>query len=376
MDFTTIRQTLHQHPEVSNHERETSKFIRQHLDEIGGLHEIVNFDGYGFAAIYRGKNDGPRIVVRCELDALPIQEVNTFSHKSKVDGVSHKCGHDGHMSILLGLAQRVASQSIEKGEVVLLFQAAEETGDGAVEALNSSAFDRIKPDYIYALHNIPGRPMHEIMVREAAFTPSVKSLIFYYKGKTSHAAEPEKGINPAVVMSKTISICEELTLNDPEHEAFFLITPVHMTMGETAYGISAGYGEVHLTIRAWDEELLVKKSESLIAQVEAMAKEANIDLSHEWCYEFQANMNHPEAVDAIVKAANELDYPLRMMSEPFKFGEDFGIFTQHYKGAMFGLGAGEDTPALHNPDYDFPDDIRKTGVEVFYHILQYHLNLV
>ncbi len=376
MDFTAIRKELHQYPELSNHERDTARRIRALLDEIGGIDEFVNFDGYGFAAVYSGKSEGPRIVVRCELDALPIEEVNTFSYKSTSDGVSHKCGHDGHMTILLSLARKVAQSKPDNGEIVLLFQAAEETGDGAVEALNSSAFERIKPDFIYALHNIPGRPLHEIMVREGAFTPSVKSLIFRFKGKTSHAAEPERGFNPAVAMAETIQACETLTCNEPERDDFFLITPVHSIMGETAYGISAGYGEVHLTIRAWDEDLLVSKSDQLIDQVSSFAEKSHLELSHEWCYEFQANINHPEAVEAITNATKELDLSLRMMPEPFKFGEDFGIFTQHYKGAMFGLGAGEDTPALHNPDYDFPDEIRETGMRVFYHILKHHLNLV
>lgn len=376
MDFTAIRKELHRYPERSNHERDTAKRVRQFLDEIGGIDDYVNFDGYGFAVVYRGRSKGQRIVVRCELDALPIEEINTFDYASKTNGVSHKCGHDGHMTILLALAQRIARNKPDKGEIVLLFQAAEETGDGAVEALNSPAFKRIEPDFIYALHNIPGRPSHEIMVREGAFTPSVKSLIFRFKGKTSHAAEPEKGINPALAMAETIRMCDDLTLNSPERDDFFLITPVYTTMGETAYGISAGYGEVHLTIRAWDEELLVSNSQKLIDDVTALAHKSKLDLSHEWCYEFQANLNHPDAVQAIQKAAESLNMPLRMMSEPFKFGEDFGIFTQHYKGAMFGLGAGESTPALHNPDYDFPDEIRETGMQLFYHILKHHLDLV
>lgn len=376
MDFTAIRKELHRHPEVSNHERETARRVRRYLDEIGGIDEYVNFDGYGFAVVYKGQSDGPRVVVRCELDALPIEEVNTFDYKSEFDGVSHKCGHDGHMTILLALAHRIASNKPQNGEVVLLFQAAEETGDGAVEALNSPAFGRIEPDFIYALHNIPGRPLHEIMVREGAFTPSVKSLIFKFKGKTSHAAEPEKGLNPATAMAETILACDALTNNDPKQEDFFLITPVYTTMGETAYGISAGYGEVHLTIRAWDEALVVSRSEELIEQVTAIAQKSGLALSHEWCYEFQANVNHPEAVQTIKKACDTLNVPLRMMSEPFKFGEDFGIFTQHYKGAMFGLGSGESTPALHNPDYDFPDEIRETGTQVFYHILKQHLKFV
>lgn len=376
MNFIALRKTLHTFPEVSNHEVETAQRVQAWLGDDFGSPAIIELDGTGFAAVYGSGEPGDRIVLRCELDALPIAEVNEFEHRSLNDGVGHKCGHDGHMAILLEVAHWLNHSRPVAGEVVLLFQSAEETGDGALEALHSKNFSSIVPDYIYALHNIPGRPSGEIMIRDGAFTPGVRSLIVKFHGKTSHAAEPEKGLNPDRAIGRAIKLAEEMTVPDPESDAFFLVTTIHIVLGDTAYGISAGYGELHLTLRAWDEQLLQKLSEAYLNCVTSVSESEGLRIEHEWCFEFQANVNHPEPAEVVRSSARKLGVPLYEMPHPFKFGEDFGVFTQKFKGVMFGLGAGVTTPALHNPDYDFPDDIRPVGAKMFIEILKNHLPFV
>lgn len=371
-----LRRHLHANPEVSNEEQQTAAHVRSELGLILPDAELIDLDATGFAALAKGKDEGPRVLLRCELDALPIQEVNDFDHRSKTDGVSHKCGHDGHMTMLIAVAHWLAKHPPVQGEIVLLFQSAEETGDGALAAFEAANFNKIRPDFVYALHNIPGAPRGQVLVKNGAFTPSVKSLIFRFEGRTSHAAEPEKGHNPALAMADCIRLTEAMTLNDPTSDAFFLITPVHSIMGEKAYGISAGYGEVHLTIRAWDEDLFKRRSDELIEKVTQIAEQQNLKCRWDWCFEFQANQNHETAVAIVKKAAQTAESELIEMREPFKFGEDFGLFTQHFQGAMFGLGAGADCPALHNPDYDFPDELTPVGAGIFIHILKEHLRFV
>lgn len=376
MDFTAARKELHRYPEVSNEEYATSGRMRDWLDEMGPPDTVVELDQTGFAAVYKGKENGPRIALRCELDALPVAEVNTFAHRSVVDGVSHKCGHDGHMSILLEVAEFASKHRPKSGELVLLFQSAEETGDGAIRAFNSPNFQRIQPDYIYALHNIPGVEYNTVLIREGAFTPGVRSLILRIHGKTSHAAEPEKGLNPATVMAECIQLADRTTQREASRNDFFLITPIYMTMGEKAYGISAGYGELHLTLRAWDEQHLQQASQRFCQACCDLISAKGFTVETEWCYEFEANLNHSDAVQRVKDAASLLQLPWIDMPEPFRFGEDFGVFTQRYKGAMFGFGAGVDTPALHNPDYDFPDEIRSDASKLFIEILKSHLTFV
>ena len=131
----SFRQFLHAHPSLSNHEQETARIIKEKLLTFTPDLLVENVGGHGIFAVLDSKKSGPTIVFRCELDALPIQEINTFSYQSTREGIAHKCGHDGHMTILCGLAQILAKQRPSSGKVVLLFQPAEETGDGARQVM-------------------------------------------------------------------------------------------------------------------------------------------------------------------------------------------------------------------------------------------------
>jgi metal-dependent amidase/aminoacylase/carboxypeptidase family protein len=225
-------------------------------------------------------------------------------------------------------------------------------------------------DFAFALHNLPGFKHHEIVVKENEFTGNVKSIIIQLKGKTSHAAEPEKGKNPSLAIAALLQYADEITRNVPADKDFFLVTPIHLNMGDLAYGISAGYGEIHFTIRSWSTELMAKKCTALVEFIERTSAAHQLETEISWTQEFFANINHPEAVENIRKAAQQCNYKLTEPAFPFKWGEDFGLFTQEFKGAMFGVGSGLETPALHNPDYDFPDEILSTGVNMFHQIIK------
>ena len=139
-------------------------------------------------------------------------------------------------------------------------------------------------------------------------------------------------------------------------------------MGEIAYGISAGYGEVRLTIRTWSEHIMEKLTSDLIKSIENVSDNHNMPISYSWTQEFYANQNDDQAVAIIKEAANNLSFDIFERKFPFKWGEDFGLFTQNFNGAMFGIGSGEKSPSLHNPDYDFPDEILPTAIQLFHQI--------
>ncbi len=311
---------------------------------------------------------------RSELDALPIQEINEFEYRSKTDGVSHKCGHDGHTTVLIGLAHKLSAQRPYMGKVILLFQPSEENGEGAEGVLQDDRFTALSPDLVFAFHNLPGYPLHQIVYKKGSFTSSVISLIVKFHGKTSHAGEPELGYNPASAISKFIESALGYSNNEMSRNDFCVVTPIHINMGEKAYGISAGYGEVHLTIRCWTETELDKVRMKIKENAEQIAKQEGLTAIEEWLQHFNANQNSDATVDMVVKAAESNKISLNERAYPFKWGEDFGLFTQRYKGVMFGIGAGEHCPALHNPDYDFPDELLETGVNIFYSIIDQNLN--
>ncbi len=369
LQLEVLRKEIHQHPEVALNEFNTASRIKSFLES----HTKAKIDFVsetGILATFDSGLPGKTILLRADIDALPIQEINEFEYKSVYEGVSHKCGHDGHTVIMLGVARLLEAFPFKNGKIMLLFQPAEENGMGAEAVLKNKLFNKLEIDFVFALHNLPGFPKNQIVIRENNFNANVKSLIIRLYGKTAHAAEPEKGQNPALAIADILYYCDKITNNFPAREDFFLITPIHMNMGELAYGVSAGQGELHLTIRSWDLNILDQKCQEIIDFVHGVCEKYHLQPELEWTQIFYANMNDNTAIELIRKAAKSNNSDIYDMPHPFRWGEDFGLFTQKYKGAMFGLGAGENTPALHNPDYDFPDDITAAGIQQFYQILQ------
>ncbi len=367
--FTQFRRELHRFPEISGQEVATQTRIKAFVSLFNPVC-VSEVAETGLLLQYGHNTDGPVTIIRADIDALPIQEVNTFAHTSSVPGVSHKCGHDGHTAILARLASLLAEKSHLQGRVYLLFQPAEETGQGANAVLNDPVFAALRPDRVFALHNLPGYEQGVIVGKTGSFTPSVQSLIVTFTGKTSHAAEPEQGLNPACLIADFILKSRQLENPDTKSDAFALITPVHLTLGEKAYGTSAGYGEVHLTLRTWTAQQMEQLTGQLMNLLAELCAGSGIDTKINWTDVFQATQNHADAVEQVKQSARKLGYAFIEATEPFKWGEDFGLFTQHYTGAMFGIGAGVDSPALHNDDYDFNDSLIEPAARLFLDLIE------
>ncbi|WP_282780034.1 amidohydrolase [Phaeodactylibacter xiamenensis] len=373
-DIDQLRRYLHQYPELSGEEHETAAFLARSLLKLEPAQLIEGIGGCGMVAVFDSGQPGPSVLFRTELDALPIQEVNDFDYRSTKENIAHKCGHDGHMAVMMGFARALYHHPPEKGRALLLFQPAEEIGAGAEWMLKDETFDQVLPiDYAVAFHNLPGFPLGTIVCKEGPFSSSVQSLIIRLNGKTSHAGEPENGINPAMAIAEIIKEADIACQPNIEEEGFAILTPVHIHMGEVAYGVSAGYGEIHLTIRTKTEEEMQALSDRLLSYAGRVSQKYGLQLDTEWTNVFRTTQNDPEVAGIIQQAAadNGLEYHAKDWA--FKWGEDFGAFTQQFKGAMFGIGAGEDHPALHNPDYDFPDAITPVGIDMYRRILEHLL---
>lgn len=368
-EIRSLRKELHENPELSSFEFETGIRIRKFIEKYNSTTIIRNLGGTGFAAIYEYPQKGKSITIRCELDALPIQEVNQFDYKSKKKGVSHKCGHDGHMAIVSGLIFWIKNQSFKSGRINLLFQPAEETGKGAYSVIKDEKFKSLNTDYMFALHNIPKEPLNSIIITEKAFSAEVQSFVIKVKGKESHASEPENGINPALGLSEIIKEISKLNVTHPKNENFTIITAVHINMGQKSYGISPANGELHYTLRTWNSEKMLVSKTTIETVLKEICQTYNLKYEIEWLEYFPASINDIESSMHISKAAKENNYKTITRPYPFKFGEDFGWFSREYKTAMFGIGAGKDSPALHNADYDFPDEIIETGIHMFQSII-------
>lgn len=371
--WTNFRREVHQQAELSGLEVITAKKVADQLRAMGvEVHEAIG--GTGVLALFRSQKEGAQLMFRTELDALPIQEINSFAHRSVTNGVSHKCGHDGHLTILMALAARLRQSPPETGTVALLFQPAEETGEGAAAVLADPRFHQLlQPHQVYALHNLPGYPLGHIVIRNGSFTAAVVSRVYRFLGKTAHAAEPEHGFNPARALSLAVEAALQQSRNQPDAEAFSVVTPVHINLGSKDYGISAGAGELHLTLRCWTQEALDQLVSHLDQAMTQIAAQEHLQLQSESLHPFHANENSEEAVQHLSAAVAALALPTATRDYPFKWGEDFGLFTQRYSGAMFGIGSGVDSPALHNPDYDFPDELIDPASALFFAIAKRQL---
>ncbi len=365
-----IRRHLHQYPELSGFEVETSKFLINELEKLNPSQIITGLGGNGILAVFNSGLVGDSLLFRAELDGLPISDSSKSIYQSKNCGVGHQCGHDGHMVILLGLAIYLSGNLPQTGKVSLLFQPAEETGEGAKAVIEDDKFVNLHFDSVFALHNLPGFPINSIIVRENAFTAAVESLVIKLEGKTAHAAEPENGINPALAVAEIIQKVDLLNNNNPKDEGFKLATLVHCKIGELAYGVSAGDAEVHFTLRTCSNESLNQLKLEILSLTNSITIKHHLKRSHFTLQSFNANINDLANVATVREVAKQSGLKLIETDTPLKWGEDFGLFTQKFKGCLFGLGSGETQAALHHPDYDFPDEIIESGIEIFKSIIQ------
>lgn len=369
-ELISFRQDIHRHPEVSGFEIQTSGKVRTHLEKTGPDQIIENIGGNGLAAIYNGKSEGPIVLFRCELDALPIPEISTLPYRSKNKNTGHLCGHDGHMTIMLGLATLLRKKRPDSGKVVLLFQAAEETGEGAAKVILDPKFQDIKPDYVFALHNLPGYPARRIVLAKTIFASASTGLEILLKGKSSHAAEPEKGINPAIAVSRIIQSFADYQQILGNFRDFTLITIIHALIGEIAYGTSPGDAELRATLRAFRQGDMEKLKADAVKIARRISAEEGLEASISFHEEFPSTVCDTVSSESIANICDEEDWEYEWLEKPFRWSEDFGHFTRNYTGALFGLGSGKDCPALHNPDYDFPDEIIERGSFTFYKIAE------
>ncbi|MEK7722937.1 MAG: amidohydrolase [Acidobacteriota bacterium] len=366
--FIQIRQKLHQHPELSGKELVTSRYVVEQLRNLGITEIHTDFAQHSVLAVIRSPHLGKTILFRSELDALPIAEANNFEHQSLQIGISHKCGHDGHITTLLALAHRFTENPPEKGTILLLFQSAEEVGTGAKEVLDSKILEKFNIDFVFAYHNLPGHPLGLTMCKSGTFTPSVESFNATLIGKNCHASEPQKGINPARAIAKFVQFMEQFLQPNKQMSNYCVVTPIHISLGEKNYGISAGQAEIGYTVRTWTAQDLAELKLKVTGHLEEICSQEGLKWELDWFESFHSNHNDEKAVAIIESACQNLGYSYQTLENPLDFGEDFGLFSEHYKGAMFALGSGENCPALHTVDYDFPNQLLPVACNIFQEI--------
>ena len=361
----TFRRLLHQHPEVSGEEEQTAQRIVEALSALAPHQIITGLGGHGVAAVFDSGCDGPTVLFRAELDALPIPEETGLDWTSTTDGKGHLCGHDGHMTILLALGRLLARQPVQQGRVVLMFQPAEEDGSGARLVVADPKFAAIAPDYAFAIHNEPGLPFGYVGTKTGLINCASRGLIIRFKGKTSHAAEPELALSPVPLLGELIDHLCQMGRGSVLDDDFKLVTVTHINVGEPSFGITPSDAEIYTTLRASTDEAITIMQDEAITLAQSRANEKGLVLEWEVHDDFAASINHPEATAIAQDAMTSLNIPFGEDGVPMRASEDFGVFGWDAPSAMLCLGPGVDHPALHQPDYDFSDDLIPIGAAIF-----------
>jgi len=367
-ELLALRRVIHQTPELAGEERCTAETLSRFLGGRGPREVRTGLGGTGIAAVWDGAEPGPTVLLRAELDAVPVQESRAHPLPSQRPGASHACGHDGHMAILAGVADLLSRTSLSRGRVVLLFQPAEETGEGMARVLADPRFADLFPQLAFALHNLPGHPLGTVVIRDGSFAWASVGVAIRLEGSSSHAAHPEQGNSPGPALARLLldlpAIPEQLS------DVPGLVTPIHARLGEPAFGTSPATAVLMATLRTPDQEALDALRDGVEAAVRAEAERDDLRMHLERRDPFPATVNHPWCAARIREAAAAADLPVLEMDQAFRWTEDFGHLAARCPAALAGIGSGPHHPPLHHSEYEFPDALVAPSVSLFGALLE------
>lgn len=365
-EMRDLRSAVHRHPDLSGEEGRTAARVRDFLSGQGLDAWSENVGGHGLVYRIEGALEGPSTLLRADLDALPLLEGSGVAHASQELGRHHACGHDGHTAMLAGAAAILKSRRERvRGTVYVLFQPAEETGAGMALCLEHPALRELAVSHAYALHNLPGYPFGEVLLQRRNAAAASTGMRLVLEGATSHASEPYLGRNPIPVLADLVHLVQAAPAACLPYGRAGLATLVHLQAGREAYGSSPESGALGVTLRADEQEDLEAMLDHLRTHVELRARAAGLKGRVELVEPFPATVNDPEAVAVVERAAAQAGLPVTFLDRPFPWSEDFGHATRRWPGALIGLGAGTEHPALHSAGYDFPDALLRAGARLW-----------
>ncbi len=359
-ELVNTRHFLHSHPELSDNEENTARFVSEKLSQMGVMHK-TGVGGHGVLAELVGKRQGKTIGLRADMDALPILEQNTFDYCSQNKGVMHACGHDGHTTVLLGAAKALQSLNGDfAGTVRMIFQPAEETVGGAARMCAEGAMEGV--DAVLALHGWPGIELGAIGIRRGAMMASADTFDITVKGKGSHAAYPHQSFDPIMVGAQIVTALQSIISREinPADPAVVSVTKFH---AGTAYNVIPGHAEIAGTIRTLSPDL----RKEIPNRIRSIAE--GICAAHRAECEFRYHMgtgpvyNDPNFTDLVEDVARETFGDKAVYEVPYASmgAEDFAAYLEYAPGMMFRLGLGDVSP-IHTPTFNFDDRALPIGV--------------
>lgn len=369
------RHDLHRHPETAFEEHRTSRRIAEILRKAG-LDIVTGLGGgTGIVATLAGRRGpGPSIGLRADIDALDVNEVSTAPHASQVPGKMHACGHDGHTTMLLGAACRLARDPDFAGRVHFIFQPAEENEGGGGVMVEEGLFERFPMEAVYGLHNWPGLALGEAAVHAGPVMAAFDVFTLTLTGKGCHAAMPHLGTDVVLAACQLVSQLQGLISREtPAHQTAVLsVTQFHA--GDT-YNVIPETVELRGTLRCFDEPLREQLQRRFHQAVEAQARFHDLEAALDYQPRYPATINVPKHAERCAAALEALPGISRVHRDlpPSMASEDFAFMLNARPGAYIWLGNGEESAALHNPHYDFDDRLTPLGVDYWVQLVRHLL---
>jgi amidohydrolase len=364
-ELTDWRRALHQRPETAFEEEWTSDFIAAKLEAMG-LEPQRGLAKTGIVAVVKGQLQGNRAIgIRADIDALDIEEANSFDHRSRNPGKMHACGHDGHSAMLLGAAKYLSAHRDFGGTVYLIFQPAEENEGGAGVMIEEGLFEQFPMDAVYGMHNRPGTAVGKMVMRSGPSMAGFDIFDIEIQGKGAHGAMPHTGVDPIVVQAHLVTALQSIVSRtiDPIESAVLSVTQVH---GGDAYNVIPDKVVVRGTVRSFKPDVQDRVEESIhrIAKHTGDMFGAQVHVNYERRY--PALVNDPEHMEICRQAAMEVCGVdnVEVGVAPTMASEDFAFMLQAKPGCYVNIGNGEGDEGgcmVHNPSYDFNDQVLAIG---------------
>jgi amidohydrolase len=368
-DLVSWRRELHRHPELGFEEHRTAEFVAGHLDRLG-LEVRTGVGVTGVVGLLRAtKSQGPAVLLRADMDALPIQEVGGREYGSSIDGCMHACGHDGHMAMMLGAATLLVSRrEALPRDVLFCFQPAEEGRGGAERMISDGVLDWVETGSAYALHLWTPFPHGTVQVRSGPIMAAQDEFSARIRGRGGHGAQPHLSVDPIVAAAQAVVALQTVVSRnvDPMHAAVVTVGSLHAGCATNAIPEEA---VLEGTLRSFDEQVRRQLRERVPQVLEATAQAAGCTLEFELREGYPAVINHAPNVEAVRQAAAAAAGPENVVEPaPLTAAEDFSYFLQERPGAFVLVGAGNPERGIsaphHSPEFDIDESVLPLGAEL------------
>lgn len=374
-EMTGWRHDIHAHPELGFQEQRTSDLVATQLAAFGiEVHRGVGKTGV--VGVLRAGDSKRTIGLRADMDALPIQEANTFDHRSRHEGRMHACGHDGHTTMLLGAAKYLAATRHFDGTVNFIFQPAEEGIGGAKAMIDDGLFKRFPCEAVFGMHNRPGMPLGRFAVKAGPMMAGGAFFDIDIEGRGAHGARPESGVDPVLAASHVVAALQSIVARNvrPVDTAVLSVTQVH---GGDAYNVIPQKVRLSGTVRAFSNEVMELVGRNMARVAEGVASGFGAKAKTDFRVIFPPTINNPAQAEfaagicaGLVGEENVKRDPALIMAS-----EDFAFMLNEVPGCYINIGNGDGEGAceVHNPSYDFNDRALPLGASFFARLVETRL---